>query len=96
MGKFMDSSEQNVPNYLVQSILVTIFCCLPSGIAAIIFSSQVNTKLAVGDYDGARESSRKAKLWCWVSFAIGGGIGIIYAIIIAIYGAAILGMASGQ
>ena len=92
----MDTVQQNVPNYLVQSILVTIFCCLPSGIAAIVFSSQVNTKLAAGDYDGAMDSSKKAKLWCWVSFGIGGGIGLIYLIIIAIYGAAILGMAAGN
>jgi len=92
----MDTVQQNVPNYLVQSILVTVFCCLPSGIAAIVFSSQVNTKLASGDFEGAMESSKKAKLWCWVSFGIGGGIGLIYLIIIAIYGAAILGMAAGN
>lgn len=92
----MDSTQQNIPNYLVQSILVTVFCCLPSGIAAIIFSSQVNTKLAAGDFEGALESSKKAKLWCWVSFGIGGGIALIYLIIIAIYGAAIIGMAAGN
>src|SRR5882672_10526815 len=27
-----------VPNYLVQSILVTLCCCLPFGIAAIVFA----------------------------------------------------------
>lgn len=26
----------SIPNYLVQSILVTIFCCLPFGIAAML------------------------------------------------------------
>ena len=92
----MDTTQQNIPNYLVQSILVTVFCCLPSGIAAIVFSSQVNTKLAAGDYDGAMDSSKKAKLWCWVSFGVGGGIVLIYAVIFAIYGAAILGMAAGN
>ncbi len=91
----MDTAGQTVPNYLVQSILVTIFCCLPSGIAAIIFSSQVNSKLAIGDVEGAMASSKKAKLWCWISFGVGGGIGLIYAIIFAIYGAALFGMAAG-
>jgi hypothetical protein len=85
----MDASEQNVPNYLVQSILVTIFCCLPSGIAAIVFSSQVNTKLAAGDYAGALESSKKAKMWCWVSFGVGAGISLIYIVFMLLYGAAI-------
>jgi hypothetical protein len=61
----------SVPNYLVQAILVTIFCCLPTGIAAIVFAAQVNSKLAVGDIYGAQESSNKAKLWCWWSFGIG-------------------------
>ncbi|MBK9249804.1 MAG: CD225/dispanin family protein [Ignavibacteria bacterium] len=92
----MDTAGPNVPNYLVQSILVTIFCCMPTGIAAIIFSSQVNSKLAVGDFEGATDSSKKAKLWCWVSFGVGGAIVLIYGIIFAIYGAAILGMASGN
>ena len=36
----------SVPNYLVQAILTTIFCCLPFGIVAIVFAAQVNGKLA--------------------------------------------------
>ena len=76
--------EKQVPNYLVQAILVTIFCCLPFGIVAIIFAAQVNGKLSAGDYTGAVELSRKAKLWCWVSFGIGLGFSLIYAIIMAL------------
>lgn len=60
-----------VPNYLVQAILVTICCCLPFGIPAIVFAGQVNTKLAAGDLGGAQESSRKAKMWCWLGFGFG-------------------------
>jgi Interferon-induced transmembrane protein len=60
-----------VPNYMVWAILVTIFCFLPTGIAAIVFASQVGTKLAAGDRAGAIESSRKAKMWCIISAAIG-------------------------
>ena len=58
---------QKIPNYLVQAILATLFCCMPFGIAAIVFAAQVNTKLAAGDVAGAMESSRKAKMWCWWS-----------------------------
>ena len=61
----------SVPNYLVQAILVTLFCCLPFGIVAIVFAAQVNTKLAAGDYAGAVDSSNKARTWCWVSFGLG-------------------------
>ena len=63
--------SENVPNYLVQSILVTLFCCLPMGIAAIVFAAQVNSKVQAGDISGAWESSRKAKMWCWWSFGLG-------------------------
>ncbi len=60
-----------VPNYLVFAILTTVFCCLPTGIPAIIFAAQVNNKLQVGDLAGAQSASNNAKLWCWVSFGLG-------------------------
>lgn len=60
-----------VPNYLVQSVLVTLCCCLPLGIVAIVFAAQVNSKLAAGDMAGAVEASRKAKMFCWLAFGIG-------------------------
>jgi hypothetical protein len=72
------ASPANVPNYLVQSILVTVFCCLPFGIAAIVFASQVNSKLQVGDVAGAMESSRKAKMWSWLAFGVGILAGVIW------------------
>jgi len=68
----------SVPNYLVQAILVTIFCCLPLGIVSIVFAAQVNGKLAAGDYYGAADSSNRAKMWCWWSFGLGLGFMILY------------------
>jgi ribosomal protein L40E len=70
-----------VPSYLAQAILVTIFCCVPFGIPAIVFAAQVNGKLAAGDYNGAVETSRKAKRWCWVAFLVGLGFVLIYFIL---------------
>jgi len=69
---------QSVSNYLVFAILSTIFCCLPFGIVAIVYAAQVNSKLQTGDYNGAVDASRKAKIWSWVSF----GIGLIFVILI--------------
>ncbi len=60
-----------VPNYLVFAILATVFCCLPTGIPAIIYASQVNTKLQLGDLAGAQAASNNAKMWCWISFGLG-------------------------
>ena len=60
-----------VPNYLVQSILVTLCCCLPFGVVALIYSAQVNTKLAAGDLTGARIASSRAKTWTIVALIVG-------------------------
>jgi hypothetical protein len=59
------------PSYLVTSILVTLFCCLPLGIAAIVFSAQVDSKHARGDYAGAVAASKRAVLFSWISFGLG-------------------------
>ena len=64
-------------NWLVESILVTIFCCLPLGIVGIVFASRVNTKFAAGDYEGALKASADAGKWTKIGF----GIGIVVAVI---------------
>jgi hypothetical protein len=71
----------NVPNYLVPAILATLFCCLPVGIVSIVFASQVNSKLAVGDVQGALAASKSAKLWLIVSVCL--GLVIIVIVILA-------------
>jgi hypothetical protein len=61
----------NIPNYLWQSIVVTLCCCLPAGIVSIIFAAQVNSKLAQGDIAGAQAASKNAKTWALVGFGVG-------------------------
>ncbi len=68
----------SLPNYLVQSILVTLCCCMPFGIVAIVYAAQVSTKLAAGDMAGAQQASKNAKMWCWLGLAGGLVIGIIW------------------
>ena len=77
----LNTPGTHVPNYLVQAILVTIFCCLPFGIVSIVFAAQVNGKLAAGDYAGALETSNKAKTWAWISFWVGLGITVLSILI---------------
>jgi hypothetical protein len=82
--------QEQVPNYLVFSILVTIFCCLPTGIVAIVYSAQVSSKQAAGDIAGAMAASSTAKTWCWVSFGLGlvaGLISFIFSALMAAGGA---------
>ena len=67
-----------VSNYLVQSILVTLCCCLPFGIVAIVNAAQVNTKLQQGDLAGAQAASASAKKWCIYALIAGVVVGLIY------------------
>jgi hypothetical protein len=81
-----DGLRPQIPNYLVQAILVTLCCCLPFGIVAIIYAAQVNGKIDSGDIPGAIAASNNAKLWCWVSFGIGVASALLYAIFYAVAG----------
>lgn len=82
-----------VPNYLVPAI-ISIFCCWPLAIPAIIFATQVNGKVAAGDVAGAQESSKKAKMFSFIAIGLGVGLWLIYAIIMIFFGG--LSMMSGR
>ncbi len=72
----------HIPNYLVQAILVTIFCCLPFGIVSIVYAAQVNAKLTAGDVSGAIRASSSTKTWAWVAFGTGLAIVGVYLIVV--------------
>lgn len=73
-------------NWLVESILVTIFCCLPFGVAGIVFAAQVNSKFASGDYSGAAEASKNAAKWTKIGFFCGIAVAVIYLAFIFLFG----------
>lgn len=67
------SQEQLVKpsNKLGLAILVTIFCCLPFGIVAIVKASKVNGLWEAGKYCSARQAAADAKKWCIISAVLG-------------------------
>jgi hypothetical protein len=69
-------------NWLTESILVTLFCCLPFGIAGIVNASKVESLFNSGDINGANIASEKAKKWTTTGFWIGLVISVIYLIIV--------------
>ncbi len=60
-----------VENYLVWAILVTICCCLPFGIVAIVYAAQVNGYFQAGNYEAAVNASNNARTWCIIGLIAG-------------------------
>jgi len=79
-----------ISSYMGWAIATLILCFWPTGIVAVVYASQVGNKLTVGDYAGAQESSRKAKMWCWVTFGIGIAWVVAVIIIYAVLAAAVI------
>lgn len=73
-------------NWLVESILVTIFCCLPFGIAGIVNAANVNGRYDGGDYDGAIAASKQAGKWTKIGFFTGLIAGILYFVLVFVIG----------
>jgi hypothetical protein len=78
-----------VPNYLVPAI-ISIFCCWPLAIPAIIFATQVNGKVAAGDIAGAQDASKKAKMFSFIAI----GLGLVAIVIYIIWIVFIVGLSA--
>lgn len=65
--------ETNVcpKTWMTESILVTLFCCLPFGIVGIIHASKVSSLFAQGNYDEALQASQNAGKWTKIAFFCG-------------------------
>lgn len=76
-------------NYMALAILTTIFCCLPFGIVGIVKASKVNSLYMLKQYDLAMQASADAKKWSIIGIVAGLVVGIAYAALTLIYGAAL-------
>ena len=74
--------EENVQpkTWLVESILVTLFCCLPFGIVGIVNAAKVNSLYATGNIEAAQQASATAAKWTKIGFIVGIVVIIVYAI----------------
>ncbi len=69
-------------NWLVESILVTLFCCLPLGIVGIVNAASVNSKYDAGDFAGADAASKAAGKWTKIGFFAGLAGIVLYVIMV--------------
>ena len=70
--------------WMAESILVTIFCCLPFCIAGIVFAAKVSSLYAAGQYEEAVEASNNAAKWTKIGFFVGLAVMVIYMIFLFI------------
>ncbi|KAJ1134125.1 hypothetical protein NDU88_000589 [Pleurodeles waltl] len=74
-------------DYMVESVLVMIFCCLLTGIIAIVYSHETRAALNRGDINMANEASRKARSLVLFSLLFGVFVSISWVIyvVVALY-----------
>lgn len=75
------SQMAHVPNYMWQSIVATLICCLPFGIPAIVYASKVEPFLRQGNVRAAQEASAKAKMWCNIAAGVGFIVVLLWALV---------------
>jgi len=69
LTKKPNENKGNPPKtWLVESILVTLFCCLPFGVVAIVNSSKVESHFYAGNIEASERASKNAKIWVMWSF----------------------------
>lgn len=81
--------EKPPKNWLVESILVTLLCCLPLGIVGIVFATKVESLWTTGQRDAAIKASQDAAKWVKIGFFCGIAGYILYGLLM------VFGIAAG-
>lgn len=87
--------EMPPKNWLVESILVTIFCCLPLGIVGIINATKVESLWVAGQREAAFKASQEAGKWVKIAFFSGIVIIGLYLLVTLVGALAAFGLGGG-
>lgn len=86
----MENQQPQMPQtYMWQSVVVTLLCCLPFGIAGIVNANKVSSLYAAGQYEEAQKASAQA--WKWTKIGLILGI-VAYVLSFIITGGSIFAM----
>lgn len=88
--QYSDNIQVCPKTWLLESILVTLFCCMPFGIVGIVYASQVESKYNAGNFAGAMQASKNAGKWTKIGFICG----IVYLVLWIIYIVGVVGLSS--
>ncbi len=81
-----NAGQKPPKSWLIESILVTLFCCLPLGIVGIVNATRVESRFYAGDVAGSNQASADAGKWTKIGFWVGLGVGVLYVIIVVVFG----------
>ncbi len=87
-GAAYGGPRPEVPNYLVFAIFLTLCCCPPFAIPALINAARVDARRDLGDIDGAMRASREAKKWCFIAL----GVGLGWVLLVTLFQGAMIAM----
>ncbi|XP_028917870.1 proline rich transmembrane protein 1B [Ornithorhynchus anatinus] len=71
-------------DYMVESVLVTLFCCLLTGVIAIVYSHETRAAVNRGDLAQAEQASRKARSLVLFSLLFGVFVSISWVIYVVV------------
>lgn len=80
-----ESRPQRPDTNLVWAILSTIFCCLPFGIASIVYAAQVDGLYSRGEYAAAQAASDKALKFAKISAIVAVACWLLYILIYVVF-----------
>ncbi|XP_075295506.1 proline rich transmembrane protein 1B [Opisthocomus hoazin] len=74
-------------DYMVESVLVTVFCCLLTGVIALVYSHETRAALVRGDMAQASVASRKAQSLVLFSLLFGlfASVSWVIYVLVALY-----------
>ncbi|KAM6316193.1 proline rich transmembrane protein 1B [Podargus strigoides] len=79
--------RQQPKDYMVESVLVTVFCCLLTGVVALVYSHETRAALGRGDMAQAKVASKKAQSLVLFSLLFGlfASISWVIYVLVALY-----------
>ncbi len=87
-----NTGQKPPKSWLLESILVTVFCCPPLGIVGIVNATKVESRFYAGDIAGAKQASSDAGKWTKIALIAGAVVAICYILFFFFLGgAAIMG-----
>jgi hypothetical protein len=72
--------EKPPKNWLVESILVTLLCCLPFGIVGIVYATKVESLWVSGQHEASIKASKDAGKWVRIGFFCGIAVYVLYGL----------------